>query len=76
MKKNNLLNTPRVRFNWGFWDGRSDAQAKRRAIWNEGGKKHFDSIYEVGYWAGREQGSDPQSSEPAWRKHQQDKEGR
>lgn len=45
--------TPRIRFNWGFWDGRNDALANRTAVWGEHGKSHFDKVYEAGYWAGR-----------------------
>lgn len=47
------LDDVRVRFNWGFWEGR--AHAKRRAdampiFWEKG--KHFDPVYESGFWYG------------------------
>lgn len=61
--------TPRVRFNWGFWDGRNDAQAKRQPLWTG---THPDASYYAGYQAGR--GSADQvgieSSEAAWREEQ------
>jgi len=62
--------TPRIRFNWGFWDGRNDGLAGRSAVWSKHGKSHPDKIYEKGYWAGRATKSDdpaPTSSEPAWK---------
>lgn len=65
-----LKSSPRVRFNWGFWDGRNDGLAKRSAEWNRYGRSHFDKIYEKGYWAGRATANDdpaPTSSDPAWR---------
>lgn len=58
--------TPRVRFNWGFWDGLNDGKARRHATWSS----HFDNAYERGYWAGRAaaQGSEaPTSSDAAWK---------
>jgi hypothetical protein len=55
----------RVRFNWGFWDGKSDGERKRRAMW--AGKKHPDPTYEAGYWAGKKAaGENITSSADAW----------
>jgi len=54
----------RIRFNWGFHDGRHAVESGRRAMWE--GKPHFDAVYEAGYRAGQ---ADPlnESSEPAWK---------
>lgn len=64
--------TPRVRFNWGFWDGQADRKANRRAIWDKGAK-HVDDIYEAGYRAGQQQDSHPTSSQDAWDAYQKTK---
>lgn len=60
--------SPRIRFNWGFWDGRADAQAKRNPMWST----HPDASYKAGYYAGRETRDEANvtSSEPAWRAEQ------
>lgn len=55
---------PRIRFNWGYWDGRAAAEAGLAPAWSRGGRSHFDKAYEAGYWAGR--GSAGETSEPAW----------
>lgn len=60
---------PRVRFNWGFWDGHADGRERRTAIWGRNGQPHFDGAYEDGYWAGRAAaaaGEVPETSDAAW----------
>lgn len=55
------LDNQRVRFNWGFWDGRADVRADRtRDV-----STHFDRAYADGYVAGRVDVMND-TSEPAW----------
>ena len=56
------LDNQRVRFNWGFWDARSDVK-NGRAVCDVAG--HFDRAYADGYVAGIAGGADT-TSEPAW----------
>lgn len=69
MKKTTF--SPRIRFNWGFWDGRNDGLSNRSPEWNRHGRSHFDKVYEKGYWAGRATKADvtlpPTSSDAAWK---------
>ena len=62
----NKKTAPRIRFNWGYWDGRSDFANGRPAAW---ASPHFDKAYEAGYWAGKSSCSDADSSAPAWAEH-------
>ena len=44
------------RRNWGYWDGRTDRERGKRAIWAKPSvyrQKHpFDKPYGEGYWMG------------------------
>jgi hypothetical protein len=59
---------PRVRFNWGYWDGRQDlALGRRNARALDG--THHDPTYAAGYRAGVDDakaGVVTETSEPAW----------
>ncbi len=62
--------TRRVRFNWGFWDGKDDAEHNRFARWCKPGQTSghpFDLIYGQGYWAGCYDTSGATISTPAWK---------
>ena len=41
---------PRVRFNWGYHDGASDAKKGASPMWTA---PHYDPVYEAGYRKGR-----------------------
>jgi hypothetical protein len=61
-----LLDSPRVRFNWGFHDATAEAARGRvRDV-----SRHFDRTYAAGYAAGVRamQGTTarPESSDSAW----------
>lgn len=60
--------TPRVRFNWGFWDATDARQAGRRChdeLWIA---RHFDKAYAKGYSAGKQAPeANPTSSDAAWK---------
>ena len=74
------LDSPRVRFNWGFHDATADEIAGRPVRDMSG---HFCRSYAAGYLAGRStmarliteavtagvSAERPQSSEPAWLEH-------
>ena len=63
------LDSPRVRFNWGFWDGKLAAEQGWEPFWQKGA--HFDPVYEAAYWIGHQHaGQEISSSEPAWQEHQ------
>jgi hypothetical protein len=73
-----FLNRPRVRFNWGYWDG---AALTARGIERQDGisadniiGSHFDPFYAHGFVAGcavvKGQGMDGQSSVRAWTEFQ------
>lgn len=69
--KNNELNNPRIRFNWGFWDARIAVIYKSYNYrWDLKGFKKVHSIaYRHGFLAGVESaqlGEDPDSSNAAW----------
>ena len=66
----NSLKTPRFRFNSGYHDGASDMQQGRTGptFWKPG--RHFDKVYEQGYWFGREDVSNGDytgNSNEAWK---------
>ena len=65
--KNNTssLDSNRVKFNWGFWDGRNDAKNERNPIWTS---PHQWPAYEAGYNAGRasDLNANVQDSTNAW----------
>ncbi len=50
--------SPEIRRNWGFWDGRSDAEKGRTALWMNGrchihrAAHPLSKPYGEGYWAG------------------------
>lgn len=63
----------RVRFNWGYWAARFDAQNDCVKELKEKGKqtmevvsRAFDRFYFAGYLGGIQGPFDPDSSEPAW----------
>ncbi len=56
------LDKQRVRFNWGYWNARSDVKESRMY---RNMSTHFDRAYAAGYVAGLTD-NDPASSEPAW----------
>lgn len=60
----------RIRFNSGYWDGRSDRDTGRYAEWSRCGlvSRHpFDRLYGEGYWAGRYDPDSPETSDAAWK---------
>ena len=64
------LDSPRVRFNWGFHDATCDISRGRKARDVAG---HFCRPYAAGYLAGlqamAETSERPETSEPAWLAH-------
>jgi hypothetical protein len=58
----------RERFNWGYWDGRHDAERGRMPLWKRGA--HPWPVYEAGYWYGRDDESPPTTSDSAWADYQ------
>ena len=63
-KRAEFLDNPRVRFNWGFWDGFADAKKDRPA---RDMVDHFDPMYAAGYLYGYRQVEDnPTTSDRAW----------
>lgn len=62
-----LETDPRQRFNWGYWDGRTDrdSHSSRIATWF-GKIPHFDRVYEKGYLHGRFESDNPRTSDTAW----------
>jgi len=58
-----LLKSPRVRFNWGFWDGLAGAWSGRIV------SGHYDQVYANGVVAGKRAavgGEVPAASDAAW----------
>lgn len=58
--------SPRIRFNWGFWDGYA-VKAYRDV------SRHFDKDYAAGHemgWQYQQSGITVDSSDPAWKEHQ------
>ena len=63
-----ILESPRVRFNWGYHDGASDFLNRRRRKWLNG--HPHDKTYGQGYDYGYEdalRGEYSESSEAAWK---------
>lgn len=59
--------TPRVRFNWGFWDAlaaKRDGSRPKDEVWIS---RHFDRAYAEGYSAGKQYEGTPLSSDAAWK---------
>ena len=47
--------SPAERRNWGYWDGRSDRERGKTALWSKGGTIHahpYDKPYGEAYWSG------------------------
>ena len=66
-----ILNTdPRERFNWGYWDGRSDRDRGGKIAPWFGKGTHFDVVYEKGYLYGRFDCNSPRTSDAAWNEYQ------
>lgn len=64
------LDSPRIRFNWGFHDGAANHAGRSYTDAAEFARKHFDREYARGYLAGFEaaqRGESTESSEPAWK---------
>ena len=65
-KSSSALESPRVRFNWGYHDGALEASwGKVRSM-----SRHFDKIYAQGYEFGVEdfhEGKDTSNSNDAWK---------
>jgi len=56
--------SPRVRFNWGFWDGRSGAWDGRSTA------GHFDKVYAEGVAYGKKSKDvATETSDPAWEQY-------
>lgn len=70
MTKHEFHFSDRERFNWGYWDGRYDQSRMQFADWCKDGKPDthhpFDPVYGAGYWAGRQETTDTDSSAEAW----------
>ncbi len=59
-----LTENPRIRFNWGFWDGHADRKSDRP---QRDMSTHFDPVYAAGYLYGfRMAETAPESSDEAW----------
>jgi Leu/Phe-tRNA-protein transferase len=59
--------TPRVRFNWGFWDAvaaKRDGRRVQDELWIS---RHFDRAYAKGYSAGKQAEGQPATSDAAWK---------
>ncbi len=61
----NLLDSPRVRFNWGFWDGLYE-QRNNKTIRTAHTNPHYAAGYKFGY---QEISENVETSEPAWQRH-------
>lgn len=63
-----VLEAPRIRFNWGFWDGTQHARMGWGNRW--AGKTHFDPAYKTGFCIGYAEyvrGERHETSEACWR---------
>ena len=61
---------PRIRFNWGYWDGRHDQERNKFAPWCKPCQTSghpLDRIYGQGYWIGRYDQSGASTSDQAWK---------
>jgi hypothetical protein len=67
----------RVRFNWGFWEGRDDAERNRAPLWQLNGGRSPDATYQAGYALGRDPAhARDASSDAAWSVHRKATEQR
>lgn len=60
---------PRIRFNWGYWDGHAYRANGTLPLWaKQAHDKHpFDPAYGAGVWAGYEdEANQPSHSDVAW----------
>ncbi len=58
--------SPRIRFNWGFWDARNDRDARR---YRRDPMPAWDKFYCAGYEAGKHSQSDTSDSAWEYRNH-------
>lgn len=70
--KNSLLDSPRVRFNWGYHDAVADV-SRARVRHDVVAGRHFDKAYAAGYRAGWSEASTEGfvhgTSDAAWNAH-------